>query len=60
MNCFPTALQRVDGPSIDNNKILNIALSEGQIPVSARSEPKWEPLAFPKEFSTVEYHFNHS
>ena len=59
MNCFPTALQRVDGPSIDTNEILNIAPSEGQIPVSARSEPNWEPLAFPKEFSTGEYHFNH-
>ena len=43
MNCFPTALQRVDGPSIDTNEILNIVPSEGQIPVSARSEPNWEP-----------------
>ena len=44
MNCFPTALQRVDGPTIDTNEILNIAPSEGQIPVSVRSEPNWEPL----------------
>ena len=49
-NCFPTALQNIDGPEIDTNEILNIAPGEGQVPVSVRSEPNWEALAFPKEF----------
>ena len=58
-NAFPTALQNKEGPEIDTNEILNIAPGEGQIPVSVRSEPDWEALAFPKEFSTGDFHYNH-
>ena len=40
-------------------EILNIAPGEGQIPLDRRTEPNWEALAFPKEFSTGEFHYNH-
>ena len=34
------------------SEIVNIAPGEGQIPVSFTSEPNWEALAFPKDYST--------
>ena len=40
------------------NEIVNIAPGEGQIPVSFTSEPNWEALAFPKDYSTGRNHFN--
>ena len=38
--------------------IVNIAPGEGEIPVSFTSEPNWEALAFPKDYSTGRNHFN--
>lgn len=58
-NYFPTALHNTDGPDIDACEILNVAPGEGQIPVNTKSETNWEALAFPKEFSTGKYHYNH-
>ena len=55
---FPTALHNVDGPNISTDKIVNIAAGEGQIPVSLTSEPNWEALAFPKDYSTGKNHTN--
>ena len=52
---FPTVLQNIDGPDIS---VVNIAPAEGQLPVSFTSEPNWEALAFPKEYSTGKGHFN--
>ena len=40
------------------SEIVNIAPGEGQIPVSFTSEPNWEGLAFPKDYSTGKNHFN--
>ena len=55
---FPTVMYNVDGPNISPSKIVNIAPGEGQIPVSFTSEPNWEALAFPKEYSAGRNHFN--
>ena len=38
--------------------IVNIAPGEDEIPVSFTSEPNWEALAFPKDYSTGRNHFN--
>ena len=48
----------VDGPHISPSEIVNIAPGEGQIFVSFTSEPNWEALAFPKDYSTGRNHFN--
>ena len=48
----------VDGPNISPNEIVNIAPAEGEIPVSFTSEPYWEALTFPKDYSTGLNHFN--
>ena len=40
------------------NEIVNVAPGEGQIPVSFTSEPNWEALAFPKDYSIRRNHFN--
>ena len=48
----------VYGPDISPNEIVNIAPGEGQISVSFTSEPNWEALAFPKDYSTGRNHFN--
>ena len=58
-NLFPTALHNKDGPDINACEILNIAPGEGQIPIDRRTEANWEALAFPKEFSTGKFHYNH-
>ena len=55
---FPTVMYNVDGPNISPKEIVNIAPGEGQIPVSFTSEPNWEALAFPKNYSTGRNHFN--
>ena len=55
---FPAVMYNVDGPNISPNEIVNIAPGEGQIPVSFTSEPNWEALAFPKDYSTGRNHFN--
>ena len=55
---FPTVMYNVDGPNISPNEIVNIAPGEGQIPVSFTSEPNWEALAFPKDYSTGTNYFN--
>ena len=55
---FPTVIYNVDRPNISPNEIVNIAPEEGQIPVSFISEPNWEALAFPKDYSTGRNHFN--
>ena len=44
-------MHSIDGPNISSNETVNIAHGEGQIPVSFTSEPKWEALAFSKEYS---------
>ena len=54
----PTVLHNVDGPNISPSDIVNIAPGENQIPVSFTSEPDWEALAYPTEFSTGINHFN--
>ena len=51
-------MYNVDGPNISPNEIVNIAPGEGEIPVSFTSEPNWEALAFPKDYSTGRNHFN--
>ena len=55
---FRTVMHNIDGPNISSSEIVNIAPGEGQIPVSFASEPNWEALAFPKEYSTGINHFN--
>ena len=55
---FPTVMHNIDGPNISSSEIVNIAPGEGQIPVSFASEPNWEALAFPKEYSIGINHFN--
>ena len=55
---YPTVLQNIDGPDISVDDVVNIAPGEGQIPVSFTSEPNWEALAFPKEYSIGKGHFN--
>ena len=55
---FPTVLHNIDGPNVSPDQIVNIAPGEGQIPVSFTSEPDWEALAFPKEYSIGKGHFN--
>ena len=55
---FPTVMYNVDRPDISPNEIVNIAPGESQIPVSFTSEPSWEALAFPKDYSTRRNHFN--
>ena len=55
---FPTVMHNIDGPNISSSEIVSIALGEGQIPVSFTSEPNWEALAFPKEYSTGIYNVN--
>ena len=54
---FPFAMYNIDGPNISASEIVNIAPGEGQIPVSFTSEPNWEALAFPKDYSTGRNHF---
>ena len=54
----PTVMYNVGGPIISPSEIVNIAPGEGQIPVSFTSEPNWEALAFPKDYSTGRNHFN--
>ena len=55
---YPTVMHDIDGPNISAEEVLNIAPCENQIPTSSRTEPNWEPLAFPKHYSTGEFHFN--
>ena len=55
---YPTVLHEKDGPSISANQVLNIAPGEGQIPVSFTTEPKWEALAFPKDFPHGRGHYS--
>ena len=49
---YPTVMHNIDGPNISPSEIVNIAPGEGQIPVSFTSEPDWEALSFPKDYST--------
>ena len=55
---FPTVMHNIDGPNISLSEVVNIAPREGQIPVSFTSEPDWEALAFPKDYSTGINRFN--
>ena len=55
---MPTVMHNIDGPSITTSDVVNIAPGEGQIPVSIDNQPDWEPLAFPREFSTGNHHIN--
>lgn len=57
-NVHPIVIHNLDCPNIYPSQIVNIALAEDQIPVSHTNEPDWEVLAFPKEFSTYQFHFN--
>ena len=45
-----TCLYPEQGPTVSNNKILNLAPAEGQIPTSVFYEKNWETLAFPALF----------
>ena len=54
----PTVLHEIDRPSVSQNQIINVALGEGNIPVSFSSEPNREALAFPEEYATGKNHFN--
>ena len=47
----------VDGPNIPPSEIVNTAPGEGESPVSFASEPNWEALGFPKDYSTGRNHF---
>ena len=51
-------MYNVDGPNIYPSEIVTAAPSEGQILVSFTSEPNWEALAFPEDYSTRRNHFN--
>ena len=51
-------MRNVDGPNISVNEVVNISLGEGQLSVLFNSEPDWKSLAFAKNFSTGENHFN--
>ena len=51
-------MDNIDSPNISSSEIVNIAPEEGQIPVAFTSEPNWEALVFPKEYSTGRNHFN--
>ena len=55
---YPTVMHNIDGPNISPSEIVNIAPGEGQIPVSFTSEPDWEALSFPKDYSTGKNHYN--
>ena len=55
---FLTVIYNVGGPKISPSEIVNIVSGEGQIPVFFTSEPNWEVLAFPKDYSTEGNHFN--
>ena len=55
---FPTLMYNVDRPNISPSEIVSIAPGEGPIPVSFTSEPNWEALTFPKDYSTGRNHFN--
>ena len=55
---FPSVLQNIDGPELSVDGVVNIAPAEGQITMSFTSEPNWEDLAFPKEYSTGKGHFD--
>ena len=55
---LPTVMRNVDGPNISVNEVVNISLGEGQLSVLFNSEPDWKSLAFAKNFSTGENHFN--
>ena len=47
---FPTVMHNIDGPNISSREV--------EIPVSFTSEPDWEALAFPKDYSTGINRFN--
>ena len=49
---FPTVMHNVDGPNTSPSGIINIAPGEGQAPASFASEPNWEALVFPKDYSS--------
>ena len=51
-------MYNVHGPDISHSEIVNIAPGEGHISVSFTSEPSWEALAFPKDYSTGRNHFS--
>ena len=51
-------MDNIDSPNMSSSEIVNIAPEEGQIPVAFTSEPNWEALVFPKEYSTGRNHFN--
>ena len=53
---FPTVMYNIDGPNICPSEIVNVAVGEGQIPVSFTLEPNWEALAFRKDYSTRRNH----
>ena len=57
-NAYPTVMDNVDGLIIDPSQIVIIAPAEGQISISHTNEPDCEALAFPKEFSIGQFHFN--
>ena len=55
---FPFVMYNVEGPNKSPSEVVNISPGEGQTPVSFTSEPNWEALAFPKDYSTGRNHFN--
>ena len=57
-NAHPTLMDNVDGLIIDLSQIVLISPAGGQISISHTNEPDCEALAFPKEFSNGQFHFN--
>ena len=57
-NAHLIVMHNLDGPNIYPSQIVNIALAEGQIPVSHTNEPDCEAIASPKEFSICQFYFN--
>ena len=55
---YPTVIQDVHGPDISVEQIVDVAPAEGKIPINRSMEPNCEPLAFPKHFSTGNFHYN--
>ena len=53
---FSTVLYNTDELNISPNEIVNTTPGESEIPVSFTSEPDWEALAFPKDYSTGRNH----
>ena len=55
---YPSVIQNANGPDISSEDIVQIAPGEGKIPINRSVIPDCEALAFPKLFSTGQFHLN--